>query len=143
MRKSRFCASLVGVMVAAAPFSGGLAPPASAQDDTAVHTLIQVGSTDQTWEERMREVIRRLRVKMGDPTANVPAPVKTSAVALRVFYDLHGLAPHLSAADLEEMSADAAELADCADFAPEGTDYSLVVFMHDLGMDLVKSLAAY
>jgi hypothetical protein len=148
MRKSRFCASILGLLVAAAPFSGGLAPLAT--DDTEpgsdTSSLTQVVPVAPTWDDRMKEIIRRMREKMGDPTANIPVPLRVSATALRAWFDLNGLPPELTANDLQEMSADATDLANCADFDPKppfGTSYSLIVFLHDVGKDLGKAIDGY
>lgn len=148
MRKSRFCASLLGLLIVGAPFSGGLAPFAMAHADPGMDsaTLNQTVPPAQTWDERMAEIIRRMRERMGDPVANVPVPLKTGADALRARLELYGFPPDLTAADLEEMSADATELADCADLEPTppyGTSYALIVYLHDLGKDLQSATSMY
>lgn len=148
MRKSRFCASLLALLVAAIPFSGGFAPMTLAEPGTnvglpsATHAL----PPQQSWEERMRDVIRRLREKLGNPNANTPVPLKDAAIALRSNFDAYGLPAGLTAADLQEMSADAAELANCAELDPKppaDTEYALVVYLHDLGLSLQKAIDSY
>ncbi|HYD01739.1 MAG TPA: hypothetical protein VEB22_10980 [Phycisphaerales bacterium] len=148
MRKSRFCAPLLGLLVAAAPLSGGLAQPAVAKEDlvTASSALSQPLPPADDWETYIQELIRRLREKMGDPDANTPVPVKTGAVALQGWFNEHGLPPGLTARDLEEMSAAATDLANCAELdpaPPEDTSFALVVMLHDLGKQIGAALNDY
>ncbi|HZW06518.1 MAG TPA: hypothetical protein VFF65_05295 [Phycisphaerales bacterium] len=148
MRKSRFCAPLLGLLVAATPFSGGLTQPAIAKDDLAAgySAASQPLPPADDWDTYIQELIRRLREKMGDPDANTPVPVKSGAVALRLWFDAHGLPPDLTARDLEEMSAAATDLANCAELDPPpplGTSFSLVVMLHDLGKQIGGALNDY
>lgn len=148
MRKSRFCASHLALLVAATPFSGGFASFALADPGTGAvsSSVVQATPPQQTWEQHLQERLRRLRVKLGDPAANTPVPLKEAAIALRSNFDAYGLPAGLTAADLQEMSADAAELANCAELDPKppaDTEYALVVYLHDLGLSLQKAIDSY
>lgn len=147
MRKSRFCAPILGLMVAATPFSGGV--PLASAAVPPVSVSVPAATTlppTQTWDERMQEIIRRVREKLGDMAGNTPVPLKVAAEALRTRFDANGLPSNLTEIDLQEMSADAAELANCAELDPKppaDTSYALVVFLHDLGLALEKAIEQY
>ncbi len=148
MRKSRFCASLLVLLATTLPFLGGSASFAQAEPgrNVVLPPATLTLPPQQTWEERMREVIRRLRVKLGDPDANTPVPLKNAAFALRADLNEYGLPAGLAAGDLQEMSADAADLANCAELDPKppaDTEYALVVYLHDLGLSLQKAIETY
>lgn len=148
MRKSCFCVSLLGLISVTAPFSAGFAPLATVREDPLAgsSSLIQGLPAQQTWEDHFQEIVRRLRAKLGDPSTNTIMSLKTSTVALQAQFALFGLPNGLTAAELSDLELDAIELRDCALTDPKpplGTDFGLVVFMHDVGVDLLKAIDQY
>lgn len=101
----------------------------------------------QVWNERAKELIRRMYQQLGGiPSELDEKPLKTSALMLEAKYTLFGLPPGLTADALAQLERDAHELADCAEWEPgppDGTSYSLIVLMHDIGKAVHAAAVAY
>lgn len=148
MRKNRFCVSLLGVAVFACPLLLGFAPLATSADEplTGSYSMYQASPPQQTWDDHFKDLVRRMRAKLGDSADSAQWSLKDSVVALQLRFQLFGLPSDLTAADLNEMELDAVALRDCAQTDPKpplGTDFGLVVFIHDVGIDLLKAIDQY
>lgn len=101
----------------------------------------------QTWEERLREVLLRVNLKLGGDQAAISAlPLKTAAIAVNTQFLLFGLLEGLTASELEQLERDALELADCAEWEPgppAGTSYGVIVLLHDLGKAVHAAAVAH
>lgn len=107
--------------------------------------LVASNPLQGTWEDRVREAIRRLREAGGFPP-RPPKPVKAEVEELRADFDSTGLAPGLTAADLFQVETEATTLMNCAELEekpPAGTDYALVVSIHNLGKEILNAAINY
>lgn len=110
-------------------------------------TVGSVPIATQTWEEHMKDVIRRLYEQLhGNPADVANKPIKTAATALMLRYSLFGMPEGLTADELAQFERDAQELSQCAEWEPGPTDgisYALVVTLHDLGKTLYSAASMY
>ena len=107
----------------------------------------QVAVGTQTWDEHMREVIRRLYQQIGGNPAELDGkPIKSATLILTTRFTLFGLPNDLSADDLAQIEKDSLDLAQCAEWEPgptEGTSYALIVALHDVGKAIYVASLAY
>lgn len=101
----------------------------------------------ESWEDHARELIRRTLERLGGNAIGInQLPVKSAVSALSLQFTLFGIPSGLNADEITQLEADAAELAGCADWdpgPPEGTSYSLIVQIHDLGKAIYTAAELY
>lgn len=95
----------------------------------------------------MREILRRMYLHTGGNPAGVEnISLKSAALLVKTQFAINGLVGGLTAAELAQLDSDAAELAEVAERdpgPPEGTSYSLIVLLHDLGKDIQAAALTY
>jgi hypothetical protein len=148
MRIPQFCVrTIVGCVVGASLVTAGGA--SARADDPAVTpiTTIPADSPTQDWDEHMREVLRRLYGELGGNPVDLDGKtLKMSTAIVNTQYYLFGIPSGLLAGQITQLENDGLELANCAEWGagpPEGTDYKLIITMHDLGKAIYGAAQAY
>lgn len=114
---------------------------------TDTSTLNQAITPTQTWDDHAEEILRRLYQRLGGNPGDVAnKPVKSMALMVSLRFTIYGLPNGLTADDLAGIESDAQELANCAEWEPgppDGTSYTLIVLMHDLGKTVYAAALVY
>lgn len=121
--------------------------PTYAGEPNSPYTLVQVVPPQSTWEDYMREILKRVHERLGgNPDALAGLPLKSALSVVKLEFALYGLPSGLTPIDLEQIDADAMLLIDCAETdppPPDGTSYSLIVNLHDLGKQIYTAASDY